>query len=348
MAVADADRVKSATMHRRATVAAGFVAGLLAGVPPRRRPGLLRGAGIDPHSAAARVPLEAYAALYNAVVSALDDEGFGLFPRPIPRGTFEFLCRAVVGSRDLAEALDRAARFLALVLPDLAVRIARRGAVAEIEIAETRRLRRRAPDPRRVFAFEWLLRLIHGVSCWLVARAIPLERVRFPYPRPPHAADYALVYTEHSTFGAPTLVAALDAALLDLPVQRGEADVAAFLAGAPGKITMVYRRDREMAPRVRDILARSLSADLAAVARELGLSERTLHRRLEDEGTSFRAVKEGLRRNLALAQLEQTRKPIADIAADLGYSEPSAFFRAFHGWTGEAPSAHRRRATRPR
>ena len=335
-------------MHRRATVAAGFVRGLLAAVPARERPALLREAGIAPQAGATRVPLEAYAALYNAVVAALGDEGFGLFPRPVPRGTFEFLCRALAGSRDLGEALDRAARFLAIVLPDLQVRVARRGGVAEIEIAEAQRLRRRAGDPRRVFAFEWLLRLIHGVSCWLVARAIPLERVRFPYPRPPHASDYALVYTEHSSFDAPALVATLDAALLDLPVQRGDADVAAFLSGAPGKITMVYRRDRETAPRVREILARSLSADLAAVARELGLSERTLHRRLQDEGSSFRAVKEGLRRHLALAQLEQTRKPIADIAADLGYSEPSAFFRAFHAWTGQAPSAHRRRATRPR
>src|SRR5579859_4831259 len=173
MAAAVADRVTSASMHRHPTVAAGFVTGLLAALPARRRAALLREAGLDSGTAATRVPLEAYAALYNAVVAALDDEGFGLFARPIPRGTFEFLCRSVVGSRDLGEALDRAARFLALVLPDLTVRLARRGAVAEIEIAEARRLRRRESDARRVFAFEWLLRLIHGVSCWLVGRAVP-------------------------------------------------------------------------------------------------------------------------------------------------------------------------------
>src|SRR5438477_941664 len=340
---ADADRVKSAIMHRRATVAGGFVAGLLAAVPAARRGALLARAGIDPAAAADRVSLEGYATLYNVVVGALEDEGFGLFAHPIPLGTFEFLCRSLIGSRDLGEALERTARFLALVLPEVRVQMNRRGAVAEIELVEAKRLRPRAADPRRVFALEWLLRLLHGVSCWLVARAVPLERVRFPYPRPPHAADYALVYTEHSTFGATSLAATIDAALLDLPVRRTEADVATFLDGAPGKITMVYRRDREMVPRVREILARSLSTGLAEVARDLGLSERTLHRRLRDEGSSFRAVKDQLRRSLALSQLEQTRKSIADIAADLGYSEPSAFFRAFQGWTGEAPSEHRRR-----
>jgi len=330
-------------MHRRPTVAAGFVRGLLSAVPARSRPALLAQAGIDAASASTRVPLDAYAALYNAVVGALGDEAFGLFARPLPRGSFEFLCRSLIGSRDLGEALDRAARFLAIVLPDLRVRVERRGNAAQLEIAETARSHRRPDDPRRVFAFEWLLRLLHGVSCWLVGRAVPLERVRFPYSRPPHAADYALVYTEHSSFGGATLVATLDAALLDLPVRRVESDVAAFLAGAPGKITAVYRRDREMVPRVREILARSLSASLGEAARELGVSERTLHRRLHAEGSSFRAVKDALRRELAIAQLERTRKSIAQIAVDLGYSEPSAFFRAFVAWTGEAPSARRRR-----
>jgi AraC-like DNA-binding protein len=105
---------------------------------------------------------------------------------------------------------------------------------------------------------------------------------------------------------------------------------------------MVYRRDREIVPRVREFLTRSLSAGLDEAARELGVSARTLHRRLRVEGSSFRAVKDALRRSLALAHLEKTRKSIAEIAAELGYSEPSAFFRAFQAWTGEAPSVHRR------
>ena len=344
MAVGAANRVKFATMQSRVpSVAGGFVTGMLSAIAARDRAKLLDAAGVRLASADARVPLNDYAALYNVVVAALDDEGFGLFPHPIPRGTFEFLCRSLIGSRDLGEALDRAARFFRLVLPELRVTIERKRSSAEIAIAETRRLRAYEGDPRRVFAFEWLLRVLHGVSCWLVARALPLERVRFPYPQPPHAADYALVYTEHSTFGAPALAATLDASLLDLPIRRDQADLAAFLEGAPGKITMVYRRDRETVPRVREVLSRSISASLEDAARALGLSPRTLHRRLHDEGSSFRGVKDALRREMALAQLEKTRKSIAEIAADLGYSEPSAFFRAFHSWTGVAPSEHRKR-----
>lgn len=348
MASDDANRVKSATMPPRVpTVAGGFVTGMLSAIAPRDRTRLLAQSGLQLPSPEARVPLNDYAAFYNAVVAALDDEGFGLFPHPIARGTFEFLCRSLIGSRDLGEALERAARFLAIVLPELRVAIERRRETADIVIREVRRLRANAADPRRVFAFEWLLRVLHGVSCWLVGRALPLERVRFPYPQPAHAADYVLVYTEHSTFDAPALVATLESSLLDLPVRRDQADLAAFLEGAPGKITMVYRRDREMVPRVRELLSRSIASSLDDAARALALSPRTLHRRLHDEGSSFRALKDSARREIALRELERSRKSVADIAAQLGYSEPSAFFRAFHGWTGQAPSAHRRRATRP-
>jgi AraC-like DNA-binding protein len=308
---------------------------------------LLRAAGLGPEALreTVRTPIDAYAALYNEAVRHLGDEGFALFSSPLRPGTFEFLCRSVIGAATLGEALSRAARFLGLVLPDLEVRVTRAGRRARIEIVEARRLRARAGDPRRVFAFEWLLRLLHGLACWLAARGIALEEVRFPYPRPRHAPDYALVYSEHVSFDAPALVASFDVAVLDLPVRRGEADLGAFLEGAPGKISMLYRRDREVARAVREALGPALATapSMAAVARGLGLSPRTLHRRLTDEGTSFRAVKEALRRERALQRLEKTNRSVALIAADLGYTEPSAFFRAFIGWTGISPSLYRKR-----
>ncbi|HEX4942780.1 MAG TPA: AraC family transcriptional regulator [Usitatibacteraceae bacterium] len=350
-------RKRAATLPAsdRATVAAGFVTGLLSGLAARGidRAVILREAGIRPAAIAgprSRVPLPAYAALYDAAIRASGDEGFGLFELPLRPGTFEFLCRAVIGSRRLDEALDRASRFLALVLPQLHVAIRRDGETARLTIAEVRRLRPDPADPRRVFAFEWLLRLLHALACWLAGRNLALDAVSFPYPRPAHAADYSLIYTEHSSFGAEALVATLDAALLELPVRRDDTDLAAFLDGAPGKITMLYRRDRELARSLRAILADALpqALDLAQAARELHVSPRTLHRRLQDEGANFRAVKDALRRDLALARLAKPGMSVARIAADLGYSEPSAFFRAFQGWTGEAPSAWRRRFARRR
>jgi len=364
MADPDSDRVKSANMRvrksarssrepaeHRATVAAAFVTGLLSGARGRglETSGFLQAAGIRPEALedpAARVPIAGYVELYNVVARELGDEGFALFAAPLRAGTFEFLCRGMLGSRDLGEALHRAARFLRLVLPELRVMIDREGAVARLTIAETRRPRHAANDPARVFAFEWLLRLLHGLASWFAARPITLTEVEFPYARPKHAADYALIYTAHASFDRKVLVASFDAASLDLPVRRDEADLKAFLEGAPGKIAMLYRRDREVARAVREYLARSLPSvpTLEQAARALHLSPRTLHRRLHEEGTSYRGVKDALRREIAIARLEKSRASVADIAAELGYSEPSAFFRAFQGWTGIAPTVHRKRS----
>src|SRR5690606_1858812 len=138
----------------------------------------------------------------------------------------------------LGEALDRARRFLAIAMPSLRLGVARDGRDAVLFIEEQGRPWRRANDPRRVFAHEWLLRLVHALACWLVARPLPLQSVAFPYRAPAHAADYALVYTEHATFGAARLEARFDASFVDLPVRREHGDLAAFLEGAPGKISL--------------------------------------------------------------------------------------------------------------
>lgn len=329
----------------------GFVTGMLHGM---HRRGLdptpmLSALGIDLANPATRVPIDRYAQLYNRVIAELGDEGFALFSEPMRPGSFEFLCRATLGSHHLDEALDRARRFLSIVLPDLAVAIARDRDHARLTIVERTPLAAHAGDPGRVFAFEWLLRLLHSLACWLVGRGLALDAVRFPYAPPAHVADYALVYTERSEFGGDALEARFRADLLDLPLRRDEAALAAFLEGAPGKISMLYRRDRRMVLRVRDLLRAALpdSLTIDQAAHRVHLSPRTLHRRLRDEGSSFRAIKDAIRRDIALARLTKTRRPIADIAHELGYADTSAFYRAFTAWTGVSPERFRRQLHAP-
>jgi len=85
------------------------------------------------------------------------------------------------------------------------------------------------------------------------------------------------------------------------------------------------------------------------VAKQLGLTVRSLQRRLKDAGTSFQAAREDVRRTLAQRYLDDGLA-IAEISFLLGFSEPSAFFRAFKRWTGLTPlerRAERRAAAAP-
>ena len=356
----------------RASVAAGFVTGMLAALPARQieLPPLLAGAGVTEqvlHDPAQRIPVSQYAALYNLVVHALDDEGFALFAQPLRTGSFEFLCRAVLSASTLAEALERASRFLSLLLPEFKISLQNERGIARLQIRANPSnnncgffAQGDAQAPGRLFAFEWLLRLLHALSCWLVGRGLQLDTVSFPYARPAHADDYALIYTAHSYFTqesvpqsaraalAQTLTACFASNLLDLPIRKDESMLANFLDGAPGKIALLYRRDRETVLRVRDLIRAALPElpSLATVAKQLNLSERTLHRRLEEEGSQFRAIREAIRRDMALARLSKTTQPLSKIATDLGYSEASAFYRAVISWTGDSPSLYRQRAKR--
>ena len=330
------------------TVAIGFVTGILAGIgrtglSPRE---LLEHAGIASdliHQRNARVPVARYAALYRLINEQLDDEGFALFSRPLRRGSFELLCRAVLSAPTLETALERIARTLRVLLDDVSVDLESGSRTAILVIAEEQPL----PVGRagRVFAFEWLLRLIHGLAAWLVAHPLPLDEVSFPYPPPLHVADYELVFAPRHTFDAPRLEARFPVEWLALPVRRDEAALQAFLVGAPASITTLYRRDRALALRVREHLRAALPEHLAlpALAERLFLSPRTLHRRLEDEGTSFRAIKDGLRRELAIEWLTKTQRPLGRIGSELGFADAAAFYRAFAAWTGSGPREYRRR-----
>lgn len=84
-----------------------------------------------------------------------------------------------------------------------------------------------------------------------------------------------------------------------------------------------------------------------AAARELGVSPRTLQRRLAAEGTSFQQELSAIREQLARHYLTRTRLSTGEIAYLLGYAEPNSFYRAFHGWTGATPDTVRKGAPAP-
>ena len=81
--------------------------------------------------------------------------------------------------------------------------------------------------------------------------------------------------------------------------------------------------------------------EVAAVARSLATSERSLQRRLQEEGTSFREVVDDARKQLAVGYLGDRRLAVSEVAYLLGYSEAGAFVRAFKRWTGKTPGEMR-------
>jgi AraC-like DNA-binding protein len=83
-------------------------------------------------------------------------------------------------------------------------------------------------------------------------------------------------------------------------------------------------------------------ASAEGLARQLSMSEPSLRRKLRAEGTSLREVRDAIRCRIAVSSLGEGAEPIAALSERLGFSEPSAFTRAFRRWTGHPPSFYRR------
>jgi AraC-like DNA-binding protein len=82
------------------------------------------------------------------------------------------------------------------------------------------------------------------------------------------------------------------------------------------------------------------------MARALGIGARTLRRQLADEGTTLRAVFDGVRLEAAVERLRDPHVSIAELAIELGFSDQTALTRAFRRWTGRSAAAFLRAATR--
>jgi AraC-like DNA-binding protein len=289
----------------------------------------------------ARVSAKHYGALWRAIAAALDDEFFGQDSRRMKVGTFAMLCHSVLNCKTLGQALDRSLRFYALILDDISGSAERDAKEARIVLHE-----HAAGVSQRVFAHELLLMLLYGVSCWLVGRRIPILRTEFSYVEPAHSAEYRLMYCADLRFNRPNTLLAFEASYLDLPVVQNERSAKEFLRSAPENILLKYKNGSSLTARVRRRLRQFLPGtvpDFEDLADEMSITPATMRRRLHEEGESYQSIKDQLRRDLAISYLSHSRRSVMDIALELGFTERSAFHRAFRKWTGASPGEFRRK-----
>lgn len=168
--------------------------------------------------------------------------------------------------------------------------------------------------------------------------------VSFAHSRP------AEVTAHEAFFGCPVRFDAHETAMvfpreaLSLELPKADPKLGAYLRGVAN--SALGRRTRESSPpeRIKEIIGEELARGLPPldrIARRLATSERTLRRRLEEEGTSFRTILDETRAALAQGYVRDGRLPLSEVALLVGFSETSAFNRAFKRWTGSPPSAWR-------
>lgn len=181
----------------------------------------------------------------------------------------------------------------------------------------------------------------------LTQSAVPLDALEVTLPEPLDSHRWLEALGRAPRFSATRNAATLDAAFLDLPLPQAD-ELTAATTEAQCRALLATRRARlGLAGVVRDLLLVD-PAELptyGAVAVTLHLSERTLRRRLAEEGTSYRGLVEEVREALAEALL-RAALPVEQVARRLGYAETAAFTHAFTRWKGSSPRAWVREQSR--
>jgi len=172
-------------------------------------------------------------------------------------------------------------------------------------------------------------------------------RVDFSTPAPEDLVPFEAHFRCALRFDQPQELLVLPRAVMDQPSpkahpeleQATEAMVVRYLA---------LRDKTDILSQVRAALFECLpegGVSAERIADQLHLSARTLRRRLDEEGHSFRSLLNDVRRALALRYIQDRSLSLTEISYLLGFSEPSSFTRAFKGWTGQAPSSARQPRT---
>lgn len=296
----------------------------------------------------ATVDLELFRRLVVQSVALSGESAMGLLVgERLLASTHGLLGYAASSSGTLRQAVDVFERFARLRAPFLSVSHAVRGGLMRMRFDEALPL----GDARRS-VLEAVVLSVKNVLDAISLGACRVVRVSFPFPAPDHAPLARELFGCEVAYAQAFAGITVPADVLDVPLRLSDPqafeEAAAFCQRELDKL----RANESLSARVRRLLLEKQSGfpSLSVTARLCHLTPRTLHRRLIDEGTSYRAILEDVRHTLAVEHLRAGHLSIEEIAYMLGYTDLANFRRAFKRWEKVPPSAHRppRRAKGPR
>lgn len=306
---------------------------------------VLRRAGVDERSLdQPTLPLDlgSYVAMMEAAAEDTGNDNFGLlYGRQFQPEMLGLIGSIALASPTLGAALDNLARLFPFHQQATETRFCRDGDLLRLEyrILDGRVVERLQDAELTMGMFANVVRACLGPG-WMP------EEVQFEHARPEGWRQHEAVFDAPAHFGQRTNALIMRDRDLDRRMPGGDLGRLTELSdrliriardtGPPGLLDRVKTEIRARLPEGCPYVEQ--------VADSLGIARWTLQRRLADEGLAFSDLVEQVRRDLATIYVRQRHVPVADIAFLLGYSEVSAFSRAFRRWYGLSPNALRARA----
>ncbi|MEM1030342.1 MAG: AraC family transcriptional regulator ligand-binding domain-containing protein [Myxococcota bacterium] len=282
---------------------------------------------------------DAFKRLWRAIMANGDD-----LLRPLrlgsrlPLGAYGVVDYLTGACPDAGTALEELSRYFGLITPFFTWTVE-----GEAEPPRVTLLARvGGPEERLVFE-PWILGVTVARLQSVVAGGFELLRVELSMPEPTDRAEADAFFGTRVRFGADRALLVVSRASWQAPLSRREPRLRDVLARHADALLRQVRPDDGLAP-VRKAIQNQLPQGpptLGGVAKALAKSSRTLQRRLSEAGTSFQTLVDEERNAAARAYLADPRLGLDEVAFLLGFSEASAFSRAFKRWTGMSPTQYR-------
>ncbi len=287
-----------------------------------------------------RVPITVSLELMRGGIAMTGDEDLGLkAATEVERGDYGALEYVARSAATFGQALEVLGRYLALVNDALRFKVELEGERAIVHL-ESAIVLPRAGSDFQAAAFHWAATVLRADS-------VPVaSEVWFEHPQPANIDLYAQIFgTTKVRFEMPFNAFVIDKMFLDQPLPTADPALHGIVRKHADALLNELPRAESFTKRVRELLIAELEGgnpSAVHIASALHMSARTLTRRLEDEGTTFKDLLDDLRRTLSLRYVGSTDLGLSEIAFLLGFSQSAAFHRAFKRWTGQTPLEYRR------
>lgn len=245
---------------------------------------------------------------------------------------------ALASSRTLGDALDLSFRHLRQAGPVLQITSRLEGGVIKL----------RSHDPESLgdllpFVAEFWRSSNHTFLSRVLERPFPSLRMLLPYPAPPHWRAYGRIFHCPIEFEAEAMEWHFAESIWQLPLPNANPAAAKVCQRFCEQVLSEQPQGSELTDSIRAALVNRPGrfAKIDDIAAHLGMSLRTLNRRLASEGLTYQSIIDDVRKTLAVEYLERTTLSVEHICERVGFSDPSNFRKAFKKWTGRSPSDFR-------
>jgi AraC-like DNA-binding protein len=171
--------------------------------------------------------------------------------------------------------------------------------------------------------------------------------MKFQHTPPSYVDKYHRVFRVPLLFGQEKSAIVFEKAYLSMPNPNPQPYTKEILTRHADALDKGIEKNKLFQDKVRKIILKDLESglvNLELIAKELNVSSRTVYRKLKNENITYKNLMINMKKQLAQSYLKETLFPINDISFKLGFSEASAFHRAFKRWFGTNPSQYRRQA----